>query len=647
MTGRGTKKVVGRAILLGMGIVLLAGGFVVAARARHLQRHLRSAQIGVARLDTALTGGLDSIERMLQDPVELAAFRTTLLGLQSDLAAMESLARPLLATSQHLRWVPWVGSDLADAPHLLKLAHETTSAVLSVFDGLAPIAERLHQEERGLRSVGPELAAGLSRAQPQIEAARSAFQQASQARMAIDASSLSPKLSTMIIRFDTYAPWVIKGLNALEVLPSLLGVQTPKSYLILAQNSDELRATGGFISGVGRVQISRGQVTDISFQDSYAVDNLQKPHPQPPDPLRRYMKAGMLVLRDANWWPDFPTSARAAASLYEQDTGHRVDGVVAVDIAALELLLAVMGPVGVPGYPEPVTTENLHALLMQYWQTPLVLAPGVSTDWWLHRKDYAADLLVALLNKAMDHVSSGEILALAQPVAKALAERHILVYDDEPGTLDLLRRVGWDGGMRIAESDFVMVVDSNVGFNKVNPNIGQTIAYEVFLSDRGAPTAELTLTYDHRVRRPTPACVHEPRYGDSYADLMERCYWDYLRVYVPEGSELVALTGSDSSPDIYNEGGCTVIGTAFLLETGQSRTIRITYRPAISSDRGHYSLLVQKQPGTEAIPLRLRAWLPENTRDVSVRPGSGIVSAGQVIWQGTLSQDLEVDTVWE
>ena len=646
MTTPGDRKRTMRAVAIAAALALLVTGFAVAARVRHLQDHARSAQIGLAQVDSALEGGLDRMGRMLQNQDEIVALHATVLTLQHDLDAMEHLARPFLAISRHMGWVPWVGGDLKAAPGLLELARQTSEMLASLLDGLVPVLERLNQEGPGLRILGPAVTEDILNGQPHLHVARSAFEQASQARLEIDETALSPRLAEMVARYDRYTPSIALALDSLELLPSLLGALGPKNYLVLAQNSDELRATGGFISGVGRLRVDRGQIIDVTFQDSYTVDNLAKSHPVAPDPLRQYMKAGMLVLRDANWWPDFPSSARMVVDLYKQDTGYPVDGVVAVDVVALELLIAVLGPIEVPGYPDPVSTGNLHAKLMQYWQAPILVAPGEATDWWSHRKDLAADLLVALLQKAMDQLSSEDLVTLAKSLATALTQHHIQVYVDDPAAEALLHRAKWDGALRAAAGDYLMVVDSNVGFNKVNPNIEQTIDYEVVLDVSGLAVSNLTLTYHHKVDRPTPACIHEPRYGDSYLDLMERCYWDYLRIYLPAGSELVSLAGSDSAPIVYSEAGCTVIGTAFLLETGQSRTVSLTYRRPIGTSQDGYTLLVQKQPGTTALPLRIGVELPSGSGAVVTKPDSIITVEGRAVWQGALAQDIEIEVEW-
>jgi hypothetical protein len=192
-----------------------------------------------------------------------------------------------------------------------------------------------------------------------------------------------------------------------------------------------------------------------------------------------------------------------------------------------------------------------------------------------------------------------------------------------------------------------MVVDSNVGFNKVNPNVEQTIDYQVVLHDPVEPTATLTLAYEHRIDKPMPACIHESRYGDNYADLLERCYWDYLRVYVPAGSELIAVSGTDGPVSVYEESGRMVIATSFLLETGQARAVEITFRPNLAAVESEYSLLVQKQPGTDALPLRISVTPPSDSRPTTVSPPGLSWVDGSAVWQGSLRSDQEIELHWE
>ncbi len=103
-----------------------------------------------------------------------------------------------------------------------------------------------------------------------------------------------------------------------------------------------------------------------------------------------------------------------------------------------------------------------------------------------------------------------------------------------------------DGAVRPGVGDFLMVVDSNVGYNKVNPNIRQEIAYDVDLRHPRVPTATTTITYTHLLDAPH-RCKSPAAYSDdySYSALMARCYANFLRVLIPSGSQLI---GTQTEP---------------------------------------------------------------------------------------------------
>ena len=613
-----------------------------------IQRHLSSARAALGQLENTLSASPEALVQILADPAQVSALQKTLKGLDADLTALEKVARPFLPLSPYLGWLPNIGGDIEAAAHLLVMARGTSEAARTLLTAFAPLVQRLDQTEPGAGSLGPELVQGLDEARPLIESAQASFAQAAAARDRIDAARLSPRTQALVERFDQYRPLLHTGLPALLVLPRLLGAEGPRTYLVLAQNNHELRATGGFISGVGWVQLDAGQVTQIRFQDSYTVDDLEQPHPPAPDPLRQLMGADLLLLRDANWRPNFATSAQVAAQIYRQDQGQAVDGVLAVDLTTLQLLLQATGPLQVPGYDQMVSSDNLLSMLMTYWQAPLLTTPGKEgSDWWLHRKDLAADLMAQLLPRLAAETGAADLPLLAKVLGQALQQRHLLIYVNDTSAQAILDEVGWSGNLRPTSGDYLLVVDSNVGFNKANANVAQTIDYSVELDEAGAATSQLVLSYRHLVQRPTPACRHESYYGAGYADLMERCYWDYVRVYLPEGTEVLDVEGSDGPVEVYQESSRTVVATSFLLENGQARQIRLSYRPGFEPQPGGYSLLVQKQAGTAANPLRVTIVPPWGATPTAASPLDLVWLGDRLVWQGDLATDREIRFSWK
>jgi hypothetical protein len=345
----------------------------------------------------------------------------------------------------------------------------------------------------------------------------------------------------------------------------------------------------------------------MSFHDSYAVEDYRKPHPAPPAPLVKIMNFGVLTLRDSNWSPDFPTAARVAAALYRLNQGEDVDGVMAIDLEGSRLLVDAVGPLRVREYPEPVTGKNFMEVLEQLWNAP----PGAASigekgksDWWRHRKDFMG----LLAGAAMGRLQHGNVspARLAVAVKRALDRRHILFYPMSGSAAEPLAAVHWDGALRPWGGDYVMVVDANLGYNKVNVNVSEEIEY------RPGREAEVVLTYRNRSSENVARCVHEPRYGDSYSALESGCYWDYVRLYVPKGSRLISLEGSRFAPDVGEEAGKSFFGGYFVLPPGEEH--RVVFRYALPEGIPGKPILFQKQPGTMGNRVKVSFRQPETCR---------------------------------
>jgi len=68
----------------------------------------------------------------------------------------------------------------------------------------------------------------------------------------------------------------------------------------------------------------------------------------------------------------------------------------------------------------------------------------------------------------------------------SLNEHHLLLKFDGPSMTDILARHRWDGTVRPKKGDFLMAVDTNVGFNKTNAVVTSTMVYDVDLTKLAA-----------------------------------------------------------------------------------------------------------------------------------------------------------------
>jgi hypothetical protein len=590
----------------------------------------------------------------LLHPQRLPWVREQLDATRSDLQAIRAEIGFLLPLAERLDWIPRYGGDIAATPALLDLGIQLCDAGWWGLLGAEPVWQVLYapNQPTGQTTLEAVLPA-LESAQPRFSQAAQAVARARPAMTRLQQHELSPRVASYVARLGAYWPVLEGAVQLAQDLPALLGQSRPMSYLLLAQNNQELRPTGGFISGVGLIQLSAGKIVSMTFQDSYAVDALCDPaaYPPAPQPLREHMWTSVLVFRDANWSPDFPSSAATVSSIYRLCSGLAVDGVVAMDLEAVSLLLGALGPLQPEGYPEPVTSDTLQQYVTQYWTNPLRsvdITDQQQLEWWLHRKDFMADLLKAALQKVTAAPQSLELAPLGRAVLKALQTRHFLFTLGDPQIGRGLSIAGWDGALRPAVGDYLMVADANIGYRKVNPLVQQSVDYSVeFGSHQGAvglqlgqqPQATLTLRYTNGSQGPAE-CEAGSALDYSYAEMMRGCYWDYVRVYVPLGSRLLAIQGGDAPAQVSAEAGKTVFSTLLVVAPGQTRELVLQYELPSSlpgSDEDGtlaaanaelpYSLLVQKEAGTVAVPYRVTVsepgWQLSPTRSTPVEPHGG------------------------
>jgi hypothetical protein len=265
---------------------------------------------------------------------------------------------------------------------------------------------------------------------------------------------------------------------------------------------------------------------------------------------------------------------------------------------------------------------------------------GFDPGWWRQRKNFISDLFNALRTKLEREPGQVDWLSLAQSLLGILDERHLQIWLADPSSAaaELLTERGWDGGISSVPNDYLMVVDSNMGFNKANAVVRENLDYRVLVFADG--TAQATLTVHHANDSMAQGeCDQRPRYGADYDDLINRCYWDYLRVYAPGGSHLYAATSQATpaewlltgerqpgTPEILSEeNGKAIFGSFFVLGRGQQSEKRFVYQlpstvlePTKAGWR--YRLFVQKQAGTDKVPLTVTVALPPGAEVLAIGP---------------------------
>lgn len=572
-----------------------------------------------------------------------------------DVAGLRAEAGAFLWIGKGFGWLPVYGGDLASAGEILKMAEGLTAAADQAFQAVSPLVQTLQGGDSHINVT--EITKLLVAAQPELTKAKSNLDEAMAARSRINDQRLSPKLRGLIVdKLDPYLGLFQDGLALAVVFPRLAGASSygPQTYLLLLQNEDELRATGGFITSAGTFVIKDGDILNFVIEDSYAFDDPAKLYPPAPWQLKQYMELPTVLLRDANWSPDFPTSAALAEYLYALTRFHGADGVIAIDQYAVKSLLTVLGPVQVKAVAYPVTAENVVTYMRQ--------AKGQAETSGEDRKSFMNELGGAILER-IKNPKDIDWISLLKVLQADLNAHHLLLQFDDPGMAAVLAERGWDGAMRPGEGDFLMVVDSNVGFNKVNAVVEESLTYEVDLSDPAAPTGMLTIVHMNNAAKGVPCVQFDMDYRGLYDKLINRCYWNYLRVYKPLGTQLLEATphavpgawmvSGQAVPARVDEldekmDGILGFGTLLVVPGGASleTSFRFQLPPQVigtSNDSKTlvYRLRVQKQPGTLPQALAIRIHLPAGAKLLDSTPMLK-TEAGDLFFSADMQGDVEI-----
>ena len=583
------------------------------------------------------------------DPGTLEQAGPLLDKTHQDIETLRTEVSPWLWLTPGLSWMPVYGGDLKYSGDLLEMGSDLTQAASQTWQTALPIWEALHQNQGDLKAE--QLTSMLLKAQPTLLQSQAILQKAIQARQPIDMAELSPTPRAWLTRLDPYLSSFNNSLSLALALPNLLGAGQggPKTYLVLIQNEDELRATGGFITAVGKVVVWNGQLISWNVADSYSVDDINKAYPPAPWQMQSFMNIPIATFRDANWSPDYPTTVLWAEYLYAYTNSFSVNGVVAIDQHVLKTLLSITGPLSVSEINTTVTAENVEEIMRAQKVPPV----GELSDPDWYRKHFLNPIAAAILNRVL----SGRGLSWEQLLRAMLGEldqRHILIKLDEPILSKLLTERGWDGAVARTAGDFLMAVDTNVGYNKTNAVVSENLSYDVDLTHPSVPTSNLAVFHHNAAQGPTDQCDQRPAGIDrstlEYWYAIDRCYYNYLRVYVPAGTQLKSATphsvkrdqmimlDQDIPPRVDslddNLTGLQGFGTLEMVRMGATLETDFKFNlPTIILQTNPvtgdliYQLKVQKQAGTVAIPLTLRVHLPNGSRINSVSP-SGFTQAG-------------------
>jgi hypothetical protein len=452
--------------------------------------------------------------------------------------------------------------------------------------------------------------------------------------------SLKNKIATLNDQLFSLKYIFDRAIPISQTLPVLLGYPEQASYLVLLQNRDELRPTGGFIGTYGILEIKDSDITRLETHDIYHMDMPVKDrfNIKPPDPLFKYLGVDKWYMRDANWSPDWPTAAAKIEWFYEQEDkllppknqinkfNGEFDGLIGINIQLITDLLAVTGPIIVENI--EYNKDNFGNLL-EYRVEKGHEELGIPS--W-QRKEVIGDI-VKILKQKITEMPLANFFEVVKIADRNLLEKNIIIYFKNPAIQEIIQEQNWAGEIKDLKDDFIMIVDANMASLKTDSVMNRKIDYKLSQDINGL-FADLRVTYAH----------------GGGIDWRTTRYRDYVRFYVPLGSTLIKADGfAESAALATEEAGKTVFSGFTIIEPGKFNTLHLYYKlPAgldMKAKSGAYGLYLQKQPGSNVESVHVKLEFLNNIQ--SYEPTGFYINKfnNSLSWETDLDSDRQLNLI--
>jgi hypothetical protein len=597
---------------------------------------------------------------------DAAAAATSALaaGSSAKSADWARVSQDIEATDQALNRVNALAVAVSEALPATRDAYQSARSVLHAGDVSAQAASMLTEGlDRALSEPAAHPVDRLHVFETYLESALPLIDDADQSIHAVKADALPeserPHLAEAATVLDTAKDGLREFMAINQLLISGVGDEHRRSYLLVFQNSTELRPTGGFMGSIAQLTLDRGDLIQLVVPGGgpYDLRDQLTTRAIPPVPLQ--LVASRWEFQDANWFPDFPAAANKIRRFWSEAGQPTVDGVVAINLGVMEKLLALTGPIDMPDYHVTVTADN-------FW---IVTQTQVEVDYDKQQntpKKFIGDLMPKVLEKvkalANDKQNGLKLLAL---VADALQTKDIQVWFADPDQEALAERLDWNGRFKTAPGDELAVIDTNIAGQKTDREIDEQVLHHVTIAEDGGLTDTVQIVRNH--------------HGEKGAEFNGVNNVDYLRLYVPQGSELLSADGFDApsstlfkktldtdpvDPDVQaletnrrsgpngvaidDEFGRTVFGGWVQLMPGQTATTTFTYRLPFTAFDIAKRLHPDGAPAADAVRPAYMALYTSQSGKANRRIVSSVSTPASwsPVWTSQ-SQGLGLDQVWD
>lgn len=374
-----------------------------------------------------------------------------------------------------------------------------------------------------------------------------------------------------------------------EYLPlfrAFLGDGSDKLYLLAAQNSAEIRASGGFPGSMGTIRIEDGVLTIDDFKTVYDMISVNPPTEAHITDTEYLLFSGSLdYARDACYIPDFERVGEIWALAYESKNDEHIDGVISLTPVIIQKVLAYTGAVTLSDGTE-LNGDNATQMLQKdlYYK----YLSSNSSYKISNANDYVDSLFAEtakiVMGKLVDDFDINRIADYSKIFTDGGKDRTILMWMEDETAESYVKAAGCSGALNDDPSNpeagvfFSGANGSKLGwFVSLDTQIG-----DVTVNDDGSRTYDVTVTVSNDITRDDMYRAGNYIIG-NYNGQVE----SYLHLFAPAGGTISDFETSNSMTMNMDEyyGLEVAYNVEFMLAPSNPVTVtyKVTTAPGVST----------------------------------------------------------------
>ncbi|MEY2768388.1 MAG: hypothetical protein RL359_24 [Actinomycetota bacterium] len=330
--------------------------------------------------------------------------------------------------------------------------------------------------------------------------------------------------------------------------PTLVGVDSPKKYLISFQNSAEARGTGGILGAYAVVELKQGQFTVLqtgSNASLYGI-SLKKIPIKMPDEFLKLYGDNPAILQNSNLSPHFPYGAQVWLGLWKEKFNEDLDGVIAVDPSALSYVLKATGEITLKNG-EKITSAN-------------VVEETLKNAYKKYERDNDArkQYLVDILNATATKLVAGDYskIEMAKALREAILENRLLLYSTDQKAEKVLAGNRLGGFLELSPNNQFRAVIQNIDASKLDYYLDREVTIKTMSCGTERETqvrVRVTNTLDTGIGLPGYVLTRADK--GKPANLVTGAHRFKVFIYGPTNSRLVSVWRENR---IANLGGSSI-----------------------------------------------------------------------------------------